>query len=429
MISVQNVSKLYRIGKRDRLPDTLFGAMRSIAATPWRRYRTLRDQNIGRSEQDDTNETLWALRDVSFDVMPGDVLGIIGRNGAGKSTLLKILSQVTSPTYGQVELNGRVSSLLEVGTGFHPELTGRENVYMNGTILGMTKTEIDGRFEAIVDFSGIEKFIDTPTKRYSSGMQMRLAFAVAAHLEPEIMIVDEVLAVGDAKFQARCISKMKETAESGRTVLFVTHNLSLAKQFCTSAIVLSEGKIITTGSVDKSIAAYHAMDADQSSLGLRSRLNRTGMGRYRFSEVLVHGKEGVDTPCSCGEAFRFCVTLERNPNRLQSNSKVNVAIVFKNQSGLILTTLSTHFVNSGTELAGQSMQVQFSGERTPFVPGIYYIDLWCGDDDGDQDFVHDAAQIEIAAGCFFDQTDDLRLPDAKLHGSVMIPYETAVMHL
>ncbi|MGC8669458.1 MAG: ABC transporter ATP-binding protein, partial [Chthonomonadales bacterium] len=179
------------------------------------------------------SQSIWALKDVSFEVQPGEVVGIIGRNGAGKSTLLKILSQITEPTEGRVEMRGRVASLLEVGTGFHPELTGRENIYLNGAILGMTRREIDRKFDEIVDFSGVERFIDTPVKRYSSGMYLRLAFAVAAHLDPEILIVDEVLAVGDAAFQKKCLGRMGEVARSGRTVLFVSHNMAAVKALCT----------------------------------------------------------------------------------------------------------------------------------------------------------------------------------------------------
>jgi lipopolysaccharide transport system ATP-binding protein len=206
-------------------------------------------------------ETFWALQDVSFDVYAGDVVGLIGRNGAGKSTLLKLLSRITEPTKGQIDLFGRVGSLLEVGTGFHPELTGRENIYLNGAILGMTRREIDHSFDAIVDFSGTERFLDTPVKRYSSGMYVRLAFAVAAHLNPEILIVDEVLAVGDAEFQKKCLGKMQDVSQSGRTILFVSHNMAAVRQLCNRAVYLQSGKVLLDAGTEAVINTYLSEDA------------------------------------------------------------------------------------------------------------------------------------------------------------------------
>lgn len=237
IISVENLSKQYRIGQRQpykTLRETLMNAVKS-PATLFRRNGSGGD------------DTFWALKDVSFEVQQGEVIGIIGRNGAGKSTLLKILSRVTEPTEGEVRLRGRVASLLEVGTGFHPELTGRENIFLNGSILGMSKREIDKKFDEIVTFAEVEKFIDTPVKRYSSGMYVRLAFAVAAHLEPEILIIDEVLSVGDAQFQKKCLGKMGEVAKGGRTVLFVSHNMAAIKTLCSRAVCLHNGMIVSAG--------------------------------------------------------------------------------------------------------------------------------------------------------------------------------------
>lgn len=245
-IKVENLSKRYRIGAKEERADTLIGGITSWIKSPFSNFRQL--QKLSKfGAKDDGEDILWALKDVSFDVKQGEVVGIIGRNGAGKSTLLKILSRITEPTSGKITLNGRVSSLLEVGTGFHPELTGRENIYLNGTVLGMSKIEIDQKFDEIVAFSEVEKFLDTPVKRYSSGMKVRLAFAVAAHLEPEILMVDEVLAVGDIAFQKKCLSKMEDVAGEGRTVLFVSHNMVAMQNLCEKVIWLDNGKIIEEG--------------------------------------------------------------------------------------------------------------------------------------------------------------------------------------
>ena len=250
IIRVENVSKRYRLGANQAPQMTFRETMMSAVKYPVRALR-----RNGAPKKDDT--TLWALKDVGFEVMPGEVLGIIGRNGAGKSTLLKVLSRITEPTTGKIELYGRVGSLLEVGTGFHPELTGRENIFLNGAILGMRQGEIAKKFDEIVDFAEVEQFIDTPVKFYSSGMYTRLAFAVAANLEPEILIVDEVLAVGDAEFQKKCLGKMKSVSDTeGRTVIFVSHNMTAVQSLCTKAISLHKGQVRETGDVGKVINDY-----------------------------------------------------------------------------------------------------------------------------------------------------------------------------
>ena len=238
------------------------------------RYKSLREEIFTLpkrllSKEEHSLEEFWALKDVNFDIMPGDRVGIIGRNGAGKSTLLKLLSRITEPTTGRITMRGRVASLLEVGTGFHPELTGRENIYLNGAILGMTRAEVRRKFDEIVDFAGVEKFLDTPVKRYSSGMYVRLAFAVAAHLEPEILVVDEVLAVGDAEFQKKCLGKMEEVSKGqGRTVLFVSHNMAAVQQLCGRALLLKEGTISADGAVPALLQMYL-----QKEDGVRKELN------------------------------------------------------------------------------------------------------------------------------------------------------------
>ena len=258
-IKVENLSKRYRIGFEKQARDTLAEVVTDWITSPIRNYRRLRSltQFEGENQQNqEAEDIIWALKDVSFEIKPGEVIGVIGKNGAGKSTLLKILSRITYPTHGKIELTGRVSSLLEVGTGFHPELTGRDNVYLNGTILGMTKKEIDRKFEEIVDFSGVRKFIDTPVKFYSSGMGVRLAFSVAAHLEPEILLIDEVLSVGDAAFQKKSLGKMEEVSKRGRTVLFVSHNMGAVRSLCSRGLLLSDGKLQLDGNIDQVINTY-----------------------------------------------------------------------------------------------------------------------------------------------------------------------------
>ena len=254
VISVENLSKKYIIGhqKQER-----YTALRDVLANGAKRFAQKLSHPFAEPQNDPAHEEFWALKDISFDIQQGDRVGIIGRNGAGKSTLLKILSRITEPTTGKVSIKGRVASLLEVGTGFHPELTGRENIFLNGAILGMSKAEIKSKFDEIVAFAEVERFLDTPVKRYSSGMYVRLAFAVAAHLEPEILIVDEVLAVGDAQFQKKCLGKMEEVGKEGRTVLFVSHNMAMISNLCQKGIMLESGKISTQGEVSKVIQQYY----------------------------------------------------------------------------------------------------------------------------------------------------------------------------
>jgi lipopolysaccharide transport system ATP-binding protein len=282
VIQVDNLSKQFRIGVANgmnSLRARAIGAARNLFSDSMRTQRP---------------EDFWALRDVSFTVAQGEVLGIIGHNGAGKSTLLKILSRIVEPTGGRVAIHGRVGSLLEVGTGFHPELTGRENIYLNGAILGMKRAEITRRFDEIVEFSGVEQFIDTPVKRYSSGMYVRLAFAVAAHLEPEILIIDEVLAVGDVGFQRRCLGKINQVAREGRTVLFVSHNMAAVQGLCTEAILLEHGSIAGRGNPEQMIDRYldAVLSPLQSGIPLASRDDRTGNGAIRLTGFRLESDDG-----------------------------------------------------------------------------------------------------------------------------------------
>jgi lipopolysaccharide transport system ATP-binding protein len=289
-IRVEHLSKLYRIGPREpykALRDTLTAAMYA----PFRAVSAFLSGRRSAVRNSPSNSYVWALKDVSFEVKRGEVVGIIGRNGAGKTTLLKILSRVTEPTEGYAEIHGRVGSLLEVGTGFHPELTGRENIYLSGIILGMKKAEIDRKFDEIVAFAEIEKFLDTPVKYYSSGMYVRLAFAVAAHLEPEILLVDEVLAVGDAAFQKKCLGKMGEVAREGRTVLFVSHNMAAISSLCERACMLDSGKLIRQGSAQEVIQHYLQSVTSTEVVPLHQRQDRTGDGRVRAVSLQIESAD------------------------------------------------------------------------------------------------------------------------------------------
>jgi lipopolysaccharide transport system ATP-binding protein len=302
IITVENVSKRYDIGTPETAHQNLREVLAGLAKAPLKQFR-----KMGRS----SIETIWALKDVSFEVRPGEVVGIIGRNGAGKSTLLKILSRITEPTTGRIALYGRVGSLLEVGTGFHPELTGRENVYFNGAVLGMSRSETNSKFDEIIAFSEVEKFIDTPVKYYSSGMYMRLAFAVAAHLEPEILIVDEVLAVGDSAFQKKCLGKMGDVAKEGRTVLFVSHNMTAVKTLCERAIWLDDGEVMEIGETSKIALKY----LEKGSRSILEQVwedpndapgnERVRIHSARLRPCYVDGKESISIETPLDLEFEF----------------------------------------------------------------------------------------------------------------------------
>lgn len=290
VIRVEELSKRYRIGRREG-----YLTLKNSLARSYRRAFNL-FKNKGEGESQAVNNYIWALKDISFDVNKGEILGIIGNNGAGKTTLLKILSRITEPTKGYAEIYGSVGSLLEVGTGFHPELTGRENIYLSGAILGMKKAEIDRKFDEFVAFAEIEKFIDTPVKRYSSGMYVRLAFAVAAHWEPEILLVDEVLAVGDAAFRKKCLGKMEEVAKEGRTVLFVSHNIGAISTLCNRAILLDAGTIIKDGSTQQVIKTYLSRGVANKNQITWSEKERPGNQAFRLVSVSLKAEKGKCAP-------------------------------------------------------------------------------------------------------------------------------------
>ncbi len=343
VISVKNLSKKYRIGLKEETDDTFVGAVGSILKSPFQNLKRLQKLTRFTNIQKNSDDTIWALKDVSFEVKKGEVIGVIGANGAGKSTLLKILSQITHPTTGSITLNGRVASLLEVGTGFHPELTGRENIFLNGTILGMTKREIDSKLEEIVEFSGVEKFLDTPVKRYSSGMRVRLAFSVAAHLEPEILLIDEVLAVGDVEFQKKCLGKMDAVAKGGRTVLFVSHNMAAIKSLCKKSILFSKGVLA---------------DFDQTNKVIHHYLNDNNGVEIKKSEC------GPDNSLTLSDSVKLVsIRLIDDENRkieiLNENSALGVEIIYNTIDMINPIVPSVNIYNNYGEILFSSINRNF----------------------------------------------------------------------
>ncbi len=392
-IVVENLGKSYRVNHEQVRVGyrTLRESLAGLALAPIRRLQ---------NGANGATEEFWALKDVNFEVQPGEVIGIIGRNGAGKSTLLKILSRITKPTTGRVTLNGRVGSLLEVGTGFHPELTGRENIYMNGSILGMSRREITAKFDEIVAFAEIEKFLDTPVKRYSSGMYVRLAFAVAAHLEPEILIVDEVLAVGDVAFQKKCLGKMEDVARHGRTVLFVSHNLGAVQRLCKSCIVLDRGAIRCLSDSKTAVANYFALTEDQHSASLVSRSDRIGDGRARFANVRILNLQNqtVATAIS-GEPIIF--ELDYLCYAVLENAVAAIGLIHSTLGPVAqLNTSFLAYEFSGSPPGGR---LRCTIPRLCLSPGRYQINLALVDSSHRHHFdqIEDAMVLDVIEGDFF----------------------------
>lgn len=407
IISVEKISKEYRIGARRAAQLTLREAVAEAISWPLKGLK-----GSARSKRD--NQTVWALRDVSFDVLPGEVLGVIGRNGAGKSTLLKILSRITEPTAGTVALCGRVSSLLEVGTGFHLELTGRENIFLNGAILGMKRQDTKKRFDSIVAFAEVERFIDTPVKHYSSGMHMRLAFAVAAHLEPEILLVDEVLAVGDVEFQKKCLGKMGTAASEGRTILFVSHNLAALSNLCKRGLVLDRGAVAYLGTQSGAIAHY-LTSCQREAGSLRDRTDRVGSGEMRVVAVQVRDTEGraIDV-ASSGQYVDICLHYESSA--AFHSSRVIAGICVKTQFDV--PVFLQHNRLTGDEWGPLPAQGSFVCRipRLPLPPAAYWITYSLILDGEYLDAMEDAFELTITDGDFFGSGE---IPPAT-HGSCLV---------
>jgi len=382
-LSVRGVSKSYRIA-HEAPHTTVREAMLARLRSPLR----------GRS----TAETFWALRDVDFDVNPGEVLGIVGRNGAGKSTLLKILSRITPPTTGEVRVRGTVGSLLEVGTGFHGELTGRENIYLNGAILGMRHAEIDRQFDAIVEFADVERFLDTPVKRYSSGMYVRLAFAVAAHLNPEVLIVDEVLAVGDAAFQAKCLGRMQQVArEEGRTVLFVSHNMAAVNMLCTRGLFLEQGRIAVDGPVADVVAAYNSrMPAASGEAIDLANAPRKGGKIVRFESVRVTPlDETTGDVLPAGRAgCDWKVESTFRANQAVTQAVVDTFVFDPN--GYRLIDMSTSKAGLSFDMAeGDVQRATFVLKNALLKPGTYSLGIWVGTIADTYDLIEPASSFTV----------------------------------
>ncbi len=348
-----------------------------------------------------SNEEFWALNGVNFEIKPGDKVGIIGRNGAGKSTLLKILSRIVDPTTGRIEINGRVASLLEVGTGFHPELSGRENIYLNGSILGMPREEINRKFDEIVAFAEVEKFLDTPVKRYSSGMYVRLAFAVAAHLEPDIMIVDEVLAVGDAAFQKKCLGKMNDVARSGKTILFVSHNMAALQHLCNKGIVFNKGKITRPlCEISEAVRFYLGEIKTNADASLAERTDRQGEGKIRIQHIEFCDQE--NTPLSIlmtGQylTIKIKYTCVNNPRP----EKVGVAVAFYGDDGMLYTLLGNEFSSSAFEKVENQGFFICQLQKFPLIQGTYLLNISVSQNGIVQDWIQEAISIDVENGDFY----------------------------
>lgn len=375
-IKVENISKRYRIGLKEELHDTFIGALTSWIKYPLSNFRRL--QKLSKFCDDgDSEDIIWALKDVSLEVNNGEVLGIIGENGAGKSTLLKILSRITEPTSGRAYVNGRVTSLLEVGIGFHPELTGRENVFLNGAIMGMSKIETVRKFDEIVDFSGIEKFIDTPVKRYSSGMYVRLAFAVAAHLEPEILLVDEVLAVGDVGFQKKCLRKMESVTKEGRTVLFVSHNMASIQSLCSKVALLDNGNLVSLGYPSDIICEYQSpptLSSHQTDLTKHAR--REANCIPIITSVKLKDIDGImKTSFLPGQPMIIEVVLD--PQIRLENPIVGLGI--DTTLGQRVFSSATYFYKKQLPPITTHRVVRCTIPSLPLMPGKYQLALSCGE--------------------------------------------------
>lgn len=388
-IRIENIGKKYRIQHQKAGYDSLAGAFSGGIKNLFR--------STGSSQ---STEDFWALKDISLDIQRGDRVGVIGRNGAGKSTLLKVLSRIVKPSTGRIEFEGRMASLLEVGTGFHGDLTGRENIYLNGSILGMSKREIDAKFDEIVAFSEIEKFLDTPVKRYSSGMYVRLAFAVAAHLEPDILIVDEVLAVGDAQFQRKCLGKMEDvSSKEGRTILFVSHQMGAVQNLCDKCLYLKNGELISFGKTEEVIPEYLRASQDMMALRLHERKDRTGNGALRFHSFSLKNRNSETLLAAhCGDYLNVEVNLEAYADL----TNVLISFGIDDEFGQRIAHCSNEITDQiFTRLKAGQHTVQIQIPKLPLKSGAYTFTLFSSVNSEIADWLQDAGSFEVESGDFF----------------------------
>jgi len=379
-INVDNISKCYRLGVKDEISDTFGATVINFLKSPLKNYRKYRSlykfDDVDPDNEHEASDILWALKNVSFDVKRGESIGIIGRNGSGKSTMLKVIAKITTPTKGYAQVNGRISSLLEVGTGFHPQLTGKENIYLNGTILGMRKKEIDKKLDEIIAFSGVEKFIETPVKRYSSGMRVRLAFSVAAHLDPEILLIDEVLAVGDAEFQKKCLGKMGEVTEQGRTVLFVSHQMAAVEQLCDRVIWLDQGSVVSSGTARDIITRYLNSSGPSRNIGTNGDLSAF-VREPELQPVIVRGAINQE-PFKEHHFVRPLapLTIELGLYLSQPFKRCTLGIHFKSPSGECIYAANTRWILEKLDLNKKGLyRVECKFDKFPLTPNIYYLTL------------------------------------------------------
>ena len=419
-IQVEGLSKKYKIGQTHKQHNRLGDQLVASVVSPFRRVGRLlqgRSTNASALEQD-----FWALRDVSFEIQHGEIVGVIGHNGAGKSTLLKILSRITEPTEGYADIFGRVGSLLEVGTGFHPELTGRENIYLNGSILGMRRSEINQKFDAIVDFAEIEQFIDTPVKHYSSGMYVRLAFSVAAHLEPEILLIDEVLAVGDVSFQKKSLGKMEDISQQGRTVIFVSHNMNALQRLCPQSILLNRGEMVMKDRTSRVIEEYLSTVSSEVSrpntkIDLSSH-KRDGTGKITFDSFVYAGDNSAVAfhPYANGS-----LDVSVNLTSKTDCAVGSIAVVIFDRYGTKLINADTRSFGEPIELRKGENSIKFRIEQLHLSPGIYTIGFWVADPPLEvYDHITSAALLEVVET----EADKIRVSDDGL-----VPIEFAVSHV
>ncbi|MCF1750315.1 ABC transporter ATP-binding protein [Mariniradius sediminis] len=413
IIKVENLSKRYRIGLKEEKAQTFAEQLVRTLKYPIQNFRQIR--NLGKFGEEEEG-VHWALKDVSFEVKEGEVLGIIGKNGAGKSTLLKILSRITEPTSGRITVEGRIAALLEVGTGFHPELSGRENIYMNGTILGMTKKEIDRKLDEIIDFSGIEKFVDTPIKFYSSGMKVRLGFSVAAHLDPEILVIDEVLAVGDFEFQKKCLGKMEDVSQKeGRTVLFVSHNMEAVRNLCGRSVLLKDGNLEAIDETSETLKSYLVGEVSNNYLNVQEAgIVGKGNKNIQLEEIIVSSNKDRLQELETGEPLSIKLRYKVKNNLNLSKARVDLRI--DNQYNQRILWMSSES-KSGFEFGKNEIVFEFP--KNPLLPGTYNLTVYIHDGVDVADWFSNVLTFSVDnSGDLF---NTLKVPEGQTN--IYLPFE------